>query len=73
MTLSNDQRKMLRMAVVNMLIFMIVYPLVRWLNTQSMTWEDMLQVLLTGICGFAFTTLLFVVGSKIPEKKNAED
>ncbi|HOE94068.1 MAG TPA: hypothetical protein PLU97_01565 [Candidatus Cryptobacteroides sp.] len=69
MKLSEDQKKMAKTAIIYLAIFLIIYPLFRWILGKGEFWDNFLIS-----CGSAILIALFfvvlIIGAKVPKKKD---
>ena len=70
MKLSNDQKKFLKFIPVYAVGYTVLSPLLRWLFSKSIQWQDFLNAAIVAVCVSVVVGLLFVVGSHIPKKND---
>jgi biotin transporter BioY len=70
MKLDKEQKKILRAISGSSLGFIIGYPLMMWIFGKLGSWADALAWFGVGLIVAITMGVLFILGSKIPKKKN---
>lgn len=65
--MSADQKKLVKIFILYGAGYVVLYPLFHWLFTKEFSWDSVLTAGISAVAGLIIG-LLFVIGSKVPEK-----
>ncbi|MBR6415142.1 MAG: hypothetical protein IKS22_03455 [Bacteroidales bacterium] len=68
MKLSSDQKRFIRMALIYIPTYIILYPLMLWIMGKGLSWDSYWQAVLIAVGGVAILLPIYLLGSHVPTR-----
>ncbi|MBQ9173883.1 MAG: hypothetical protein IJ161_09170, partial [Bacteroidales bacterium] len=66
MKLSKDQKQFIRMALIYIPTYIILYPLMQWIMGKGLSWDSYWQAVISAVGVVAILLPIYLLGSHFP-------
>ncbi|MBQ9713664.1 MAG: hypothetical protein IJV54_15400 [Bacteroidales bacterium] len=68
MKLSKDQKQFIRMALIYIPTYIILYPLMQWIMGKGLSWDSYWQAVISAVGVVAILLPIYLLGSHVPTR-----